>query len=254
MASLLRDCGRYETAIEYYSQDLEHCRKNGDRWGEAWTLNSIGGAYELMGRLDEAADTLSEAYRIFYMFGDKINMSRCLHDLGITLMKGGNYESARACHIADLSVATQRGDLHGIAMAFGSLGEVAMNEDEPVTMTYLDRAAAIADAIGDTDAHASALVIKGHAKIRQGHSDGQACLTEGIRLLRKQGARRRYAQALMGASFLEKLPSDIRTEYLREAISIFGTLGDEYDGALARDAWVNLKEQEADRNVTTTDL
>lgn len=235
IASVHRDCGRYDDAIRFYELDLAYCRESGDRWYEAWTLNSLGGAYEAAGELDQAIDAHVRAYGIFYACGDKAFVSRCLHDLGLALGKIGRIDAATRCHIADLVIGYERGDLRGIAMAFGCLGRLAIGVDNERAATYLDQAKIIAHAVGDADAEGSVLVIKGEVALLEKDPEAVSYIETGLDIVRKGGLPQRHAYLMMSAGSYEELPRETRVKYLSDAIRIFDHLGDRRESSLAGD-------------------
>jgi tetratricopeptide (TPR) repeat protein len=234
IASVHRDCGRYDTAIAYYERDLARCRESGDRWYEAWTLNSLGGAYELTGRLDEAIEAHSTAYQIFYSFADDAFMSRCLHDLALALRKSGRIEEAIRCHIADLELAYRRTDLRGMAMSFAALGEISTGIDGDRAIAYLDQAIFISRSVGDPDTEATALLQRGKIALSQADHQARAHIEKALHMIQERGLPRRHAQLLVSISATAGLTDTERTHYVAEAIRIFEALDDVHDAEQAR--------------------
>jgi tetratricopeptide (TPR) repeat protein len=229
IGSLHRDCGRYDAAIAYYEQDLAFWRQRGDLWEEAWTLNSIGGAYELAGMMDQAIDAHSSAYQIFYKLNATVSMSRCLHDLGLALAKSGRTESATHCHLADLALCRAHRDFRGIAMAHIAMGELAIDLDRERALEYVEQAIVISRQSGDTDVEATALTVKARLAVLSDDPDAEAILDVALRLSHNHESPRRYAQAMTFFGEIEQLPKEQRTRYLKEAIKIFDELGDHRD-------------------------
>lgn len=233
IASVYRDLGHYDAAIALYQQDLAFWRAAGDRWQEAWTLNSLGGAYELADSQDEAIKAHSDAYQIFYEFGDWASVSRCLNDLGIALRKHGRTDEALACHLADLEIESRCGDLRGVAMAFGALGEITIDIDLNRAEAYLEKAARIAHGIGDTDTEGSAVACRARLAIIRGDADAQARIDAALCIRRDSRWPRQYARTLMMFGALEQLPDETRSAYLMEAQAVFSELGDQHDSEQA---------------------
>ena len=171
IASVHRDLGHYDDAISLYRHDLDFWEAAGDRWQQAWTLNSLGGAYELSGMQDKAIGAHLGAYQIFYEFGDWAGVSRCLNDLGIAMRKSGHTGTALACHMADLELESRLGDARGVAMAFTALGDLTVDIDPSRAEAYLREAVKIAREIADSETEASAVACIARIAVLQGDAD-----------------------------------------------------------------------------------
>ena len=184
IASVHRDLGHYADAISLYQQDLDFWKNAGDRWQQAWTLNSLGGAYELSGVQDKAIEAHLEAYQVFYEWGDWAGVSRCLNDLGIAMRKSGRTAAALACHMADLELESRLGDARGVAMAFMALGDMTVDIDASRAEAYLDEAARIAREIGDSETEANAATCIARLAVLRGDADADARIGTALRAQR----------------------------------------------------------------------
>ncbi|WP_235206319.1 ATP-binding protein [Actinomadura welshii] len=229
MASCYRDYGRYEQAIEWYEKDLDFCRSNNDQWGVAWTLTSLGGAFELSGRFAESRAALVEAFRIFREIGDRTNMSRSLHDLGITLTKQGDFATAVRCHLADLAICSKQDDLRGIAMALEGIGQASGYIDPEIGLSYLNSALALSQTVGDPEEESTVRVAIARLGCMLEQPDAQEKLDNALAFAREHSTRRRYGQALLNAAGIDQLSRKARVNFLSKAMRVFDEIGDRYD-------------------------
>ena len=250
IASVHRDLGHYSDAISLYQQDLDFWKAAGDRWQQAWTLNSLGGAYELSGVQDKAIEAHLEAYQVFYEFGDWAGVSRCLNDLGIAMRKSGRTGAALACHMADLELESRLGDARGVAIAFMALGDMTVDIDASRAEAYLDEAARIAREIGDSETGANAATSIARLAVLRGDADADARIGTALRAQRDGKWPRQYARTLMLFAEMPQLPDQTRAAYLTEAITIFQELGDQHDGDVAGPG-INRARQRRDRDCLT---
>jgi tetratricopeptide (TPR) repeat protein len=70
-----------EVVVAQYDDVIAVWREVGDRWGEAWALRDVGVTYNLLGRFQEAAETLERALAIQTELGDEAAESTTLRDL-----------------------------------------------------------------------------------------------------------------------------------------------------------------------------
>ena len=68
----------------------------GDRQGQAWTLNQLGIAQELTGNYPAAAASQSEALRLFRDIGDRRGQACALNQLGLVQWLTGDYPATAA--------------------------------------------------------------------------------------------------------------------------------------------------------------
>ncbi|MFE3249367.1 tetratricopeptide repeat protein [Streptomyces sp. NPDC059209] len=83
----LRNCGRYEEAIDWFTRALEDARREGDRRVEAQALHGLGQSHRLAGRLERAASLFTEALalREEIGYGRGAALTRlCLGDIALT--------------------------------------------------------------------------------------------------------------------------------------------------------------------------
>ena len=87
--------GRTHSAQQHYLRALETFRKNGDRQGEAISLNNLGLIAEIRGDLAEAERLQRESLAIKREIGDRQGEAKSLINLGIIMNSKGQYDEER---------------------------------------------------------------------------------------------------------------------------------------------------------------
>lgn len=99
--------------------------RQGDRYGEAWMYNGLGGAYRELGRYEEAIDSCLKARVISIEVGDRRGESANLHNCGQALQKAGRLEEALPYFRQALVIRREGGDQWGEAVDLTLIGEVS---------------------------------------------------------------------------------------------------------------------------------
>ncbi len=86
---------QFEAAEAAYRQSLAIRAQEGDRPGEAGTLNQLGNLYDAMGRTEEATAFLRQAADIFVEIGDLAHEGVARNNIAIRLIKLKRYDDAR---------------------------------------------------------------------------------------------------------------------------------------------------------------
>ena len=117
LANLLLKRGRSLAALAFAHSSLAQKRKLGDRYGEAITLGTIGRAYLLQARHDEAAEAFAQDLAIARELGDERGVGIMLNSLGeVALLRKDLGTAAR--HYQD-NLSADRGPYNAIHAELG---------------------------------------------------------------------------------------------------------------------------------------
>lgn len=103
---------------------LQAARRAGDRWGEAWSLMSLGGALHELGLNDEAAAKDREAATLWRALGDAEGEGKSLNNLGNTLIAQGRLAEAAQVMEDALRIRRSLGKQREIAISLYLLGDL----------------------------------------------------------------------------------------------------------------------------------
>ncbi len=139
---------RLESAIRQERERLARAQDEGDRVSEAQALTSIGRAFTIAGRHDEAARHLEQGAELFAQIGDVEAHVQALQESGLAHARRGDLARAMEMHDQALaalseSVAELRSDLPSAGLALGGLAGLSESapDDAPPLVRVLPRAA-----------------------------------------------------------------------------------------------------------------
>jgi tetratricopeptide (TPR) repeat protein len=118
--------GRTHSAQQHYMRALETFRKNGDRQGEAASLNNLGIIAEIRGDLDEAERLQRESLAIMREIGDRQGEADSLINLGNIANTRGDLAEAERLQRESVAIKREIGDRQGEAASLINLG-IIMN-------------------------------------------------------------------------------------------------------------------------------
>ncbi len=110
---------------------LTCARRSGDRSGEAWMLNDLGGVYFDLRRSEEALACISEALELRRAAGDRSGEVLGLNNLTILYRERGQLDRALGSGRQALSLSRETGDRRGEAAALHGLGEIYRRRGRP---------------------------------------------------------------------------------------------------------------------------
>jgi diguanylate cyclase (GGDEF)-like protein len=119
------DLGRYDRAMDYYTQSLEEARKTGNRLREAVTISNIGEICLNLGELKEALDYFLRAYETVPDDGESELVSNVLLNIGTTFLRMENFALAKEFSERALDIAQKAGDKIIMAQCLLALGRIA---------------------------------------------------------------------------------------------------------------------------------
>lgn len=122
LASLYRDEGNYEKALELGERSLQVYQQSGSVWGQARALWILGLIHFSRGDLLKGFSTLEECVRYSRIVGDRLSMSYAFALLGV--LKGLQGEFAEGCEFLEegLQLARDMGDRRGMSWGLTLLG------------------------------------------------------------------------------------------------------------------------------------
>jgi tetratricopeptide (TPR) repeat protein len=119
--------GRTHLAQQHYLRALETFRKNGDRGGEAKSLNNLGSIAKTRGDLAEAKRLHQESLAIKREIGDRQGEAQSLGNLGIIAQTRGDLAEAERLHRVSLAIDREIGYRQGVGETLQNLGELNLH-------------------------------------------------------------------------------------------------------------------------------
>ena len=135
--------GRTHSALQHYLRALESFRQNGDRGGEADSLNTLGLIAQTRGDLDEADRLQRESLVIKREIGDRQGEAASLNNLGEIARHRGDLYEAERLQRESLAMNREIGNRAHEANALLLLGDLANHDDEETAALYYTEAVKI---------------------------------------------------------------------------------------------------------------
>jgi DNA-binding SARP family transcriptional activator/tetratricopeptide (TPR) repeat protein len=229
---------------------LAAARRLGDRAAEACLLRSLGEAYAIQDRQDEALGYFERALDLFRSVGDRRGEAYALGGVCVSQRLLGRYADSIANAEAALDIFADHPDLAGEAAVWQSLGSAhhELRQMTKVEQCY-DRALERYTKIGDRMNQALMLCSIGSVHATAGRvAEAERCLTESAELSRQVGFRNGELYALI---FLGRVKLDlgclaeaetVLTAALRSAQEIADRYGEAMAMALLGTALRHLDE------------
>ncbi|WP_203780410.1 tetratricopeptide repeat protein [Paractinoplanes rishiriensis] len=199
------DGGHYTDGLTVHTHARRAARDNGDPAGQAHALNSLGLAYQRLGRPEPATEHFEQALELFQQVRDPAGEARARNHLGNAAVRAGDYREATDQFTRALDLDRQSGDQIGEARTLNNLGNVhwrlcryqeAVNYDNQ--SLFLFRQA------GDLFGEASTLDSLGYAEMRWGrYEDAGRHLRQSLALFRKLGNHTGEASVLDSLGSIE---------------------------------------------------
>ena len=189
LGNAARLAGKTNTAQQNYLRALELFRGNGDRRGEAASLNNLGLIAQTRGDLAEAERLHRESLAIMREISDRQGESASLINLGNIAKTRGDLAEAERLHRESLAITREISDRGGEANSLGNLGNIAQTRGDLAEAERLQRESlAIKREIGDRQGEADSLINLGIIASDNGNMDERhRCYTEAVRIQRGIG-------------------------------------------------------------------
>jgi eukaryotic-like serine/threonine-protein kinase len=266
MAALYESKGTYDKAFEYYSKVLASDPKNldallaiggvqiergdtqgsfdylnralslavelGNQQGKANVLQTIGAAYRLTDKLDDALQNLQQAVAIEKQIGDKGGMAFSLRQIADTYKLKGKPEEAAKNYEEALKLETDLGDqvgLGGVLLNYGQLLDSQGKYDHALEVTK--RALQIELQLGDEDTQGICLNNIGSIYMEQGkHDEALTYFQRSLELVQKLKVPSDIARSLnnIGEAYLKMGKFDKAMDNYLQALQVSRSAGDKY--------------------------
>lgn len=122
MGLVAYDQRRWEDALGFFEQALNHYRTLGDSYQQARIFNNRGLAQLRSGRLDEAQDSFQQAIRYFQISDDRAEIFKAIMNLGNVFLMKKAYEAAIQKYEEALPIFGQSNYLIDLSNVYNNLG------------------------------------------------------------------------------------------------------------------------------------
>jgi tetratricopeptide (TPR) repeat protein len=146
MAEAVALDGEPEIARSHYDEGIAAFRDAGDRWGEAFAVDSLGVMLARQGRTEEATQLHDQALGMSRAIRDERGVARALAHLG-DAARAADVERARSLYIESFEIRRALGDLPGIASGMEKLASVVTDRDARAAAVLLGAAERVRELI-----------------------------------------------------------------------------------------------------------
>jgi len=220
----------YERSRKIYSRKI--WKKNGDRAGQAATLNNIGEIHFLKNELDKAVKCYEKSRAIYSKIGDSARVAVILNNLALIYIGKQMWDKGLEYLERSREIFEQNDDQVERGATFNSFGSLYYNKGEwDMALDYFKRAQEIFEKINDQAELAQSL----HNLARVHHSKSK--LVDAVKyydrsrtIRAKIGERARLAETLwkMGEAYENQGEYSKAEQTLEQAITIFQELSSPY--------------------------
>lgn len=208
---------------------LDAARRAQDRYGEAWSLICLGGAYADLRRFDEAAAQYEQAQAICHEIGDRQGEGMSLVNISYALRSSGRHAEAIDYAERALPIWREINDRRNEVITLAVLADASFGLDRLTeALSYYEQALPIAQ---EVDAENEGVCLHGLGKVHQrlgDTGDAIAFFERAVALRREIGDREGQAQTshALGGVLRDTGHTERARETLTEALTIFESLED----------------------------
>lgn len=215
--------------LELSTTALEASRRLHDRWAEAWSLISLGGAESNLERYEDALLHFTEAQRVSRDLNDRRWEATSTYNIAWTLRLMGRSEEALQRQREALGIHQENGNRRGESITLSEIGTLELNLGRPAR-AYEEYEEALAGARETADLPTEAKCLHGLGDVCK----AQGRMSEAIGWYEEAVTARRRVGDLLGlARSLVELGRQLATvgrtaegqEALVEAVTILDALG-----------------------------
>ncbi len=216
--------------ISTHEIGLMCARRSGDRCGEAWMLNDLGGVYFDLRRHEEALACISKALELRRAVGDRPGQVLCLNNLGIIYRERDQFDRAIGSGRQALALSRETGDRRGEAAALHGLGEIHRKRGRPEeSLRRFEHSLALFRSVNERRGECFALHSIGetyHDLRRSG--EGVPYVRQALAIRRQAGDRQGEGEALrtLGDLFADTDQPEAARQSWHQALAILDDLGD----------------------------
>jgi len=207
---------------------LRAAQRAGDRYGEAFVLNSLGLAYFAQ-RREEALVCFQEALQIRQEIGDQQGEAATLNNLGPVYWELRRFDEALTCLCRALTMAREANNQHSEIIALNNLGEAHFRLRRfGEALPYLQQALTLARALNYPVSEGFALHNLGKTYSQLGQFDDALELFQQTLAVRRQADDRHGAATTLvelGNLFHDAGRHEVALQSWRQALTIYEDLG-----------------------------
>ena len=172
-ATILRDRGDLDAALELYNQSLEIKEDLSDFKNRAATLGMMAKIYVTRGDLDIAMKLNQEALEIYEGLDDSLGKATTLNAIAQIYVTRGNLDGAIQLYQQTLEIKERLGDLQGIGATLNAMANVYETRgDFGMAMNLYQQSLEINESLGDTKSKGVSLGNMAKIYAKQGNFDG----------------------------------------------------------------------------------
>jgi len=240
--------GNTESSFSYLTEALSLAIEQGNLQGKATALQTIGAAYRLTNKPDDALQNLQQALDIEKQIGDKGGMAFSIRQIADTYKLKGKPEDAGKNYEQALKLETELGnqaDLGGVLLNYGDLLDSQGKYDQALETTK--RALQIELQVGDENTQGICLNDIGNIYFQQGQYDeALTYFQRSLDLRQKLKVQSGIANSLnnIGESYRKLGQFDKALDNYLHALDISRGAGDKLTLAETSDSMAGLFELE----------
>lgn len=238
--------GNAQGSFDYLNQALSLAVELGNQQGKANVLQTIGAAYRLTNKPQDALQNLQQAVEIEKQIGDKGGMAFSVRQIADAYGQMGKPADAIKNYEEALKLETELGDntgLGGVLLNYGNLLDSQGQYDKALEITK--RALQLEVQLGDEDTQAICLNNVGSIYVEQGkYDDALTYFQRGLDLQQKLKVPSDIARSMnnIGETYLKLGKFDNALDNYLKALEVARGAGDKSLIALASDGMARLFE------------
>jgi DNA-binding SARP family transcriptional activator len=229
LAEILRTDGPYARALAIHRAATEAAERHGRPTAHAAALTDLGIMRRLVGDLAGAADTFSQALRIYRAADDRDGEANALAELGRARGYAGDLVRSVDAFTRALEIYRATGDRHGEADMLAELGIMRRVSGDPAgAADSFAQALEIYRTIGDRHGEADALTELGRAQALIGNpAEAGDALGRALEFYRVTGHHHGEAYVLANLGTVRRLTGDLpgAGDALGQALKIYRHIG-----------------------------
>ena len=149
-ASILKDLGNYDKALEYYEKSEKIILAGSDKANLGAIYNNTGEIHRNKGNYDKALEYYKKSEEITLAVGDKAGLGITYNNIGLIYDNKGDYDKALEYYKKDLEITLAVGDKAGLAPTYNNIGGIYDSKgDYDKALEYYEKDLEITLAVGD---------------------------------------------------------------------------------------------------------
>ena len=224
IASVYRDRGEGDMALELFRKALDISRSSGDRNDEANALQNMASIYLRRGELQQALELFNAALELHRSLGNRNQEGQVLSYLGATALYLGDNDRALEVYTQALQLSRELGSKYWEAMTLRDIGWTFDRRGEPkVALEHYTQAYEIGLQLEDRRIQGAALLGMGKSQILLGSpAEAVRQLTQAVELHRETGNALFEIQAILDLGRAYQALSDEKraAELFLQALSL----------------------------------